>query len=115
MSPTVETKSFQKKWYGNSTTCVWTWQNIEFLAENTSLFLGPESGKIWWLKKVQYIQKKYHCQWTLLRGKKPKWIFHNLGNLLRPLELEYQPRVSEWFPQNGKYAQFLEAAYQEQK
>ena len=21
-----------------------------------------------------------------LRGKKPKWIFHNLGNLLKPLE-----------------------------
>ena len=51
------------------------------------LILGPESGKIWWLTMVQYLQKKYHCQWTLLRGKKPKWIFHNLGNLLRPLEL----------------------------
>ena len=24
----------------------------------------------------------------LLRGEKPKWIFHNLGNLPRPLELE---------------------------
>ena len=30
---------------------------------------------------------QYHCHWTLLRGKKPKWIFHNLGTLLRPLEL----------------------------
>ena len=30
--------------------------------------------------------RKYHCRWTLLRGKKPKWIFHNLGNLLQPLE-----------------------------
>ena len=39
------------------------------------------------MRKVQYLQKKYHCQWTLLRGKKPKWIFHNFGNLLRPLEL----------------------------
>ena len=38
-------------------------------------------------KKVQYLQKKYHCNWTLLRGKKPKWIFHFFGNLLRPLEL----------------------------
>ena len=31
-------------------------------------------------------KKKYHCQWTLLRGEKTKWIFHNLGNLTRPLE-----------------------------
>ena len=29
--------------------------------------------------------KKCHCQWIFLRGKKPKWIFHNLGNLSRPL------------------------------
>ena len=53
----------------------------------TSLFLGQESGKIWWLKKVQHLQKKYRCQWTLLRGEEPKWIFHSLGNILRPLEL----------------------------
>ena len=38
-------------------------------------------------KKVQYLQKKYHCQWTRLRGKKLKWIFHTFGYLLRPLEL----------------------------
>ena len=39
------------------------------------------------VKKVRYLQKKYHCRWTLLRGKKPMWIFHNFGNLLCPLEL----------------------------
>ena len=39
------------------------------------LHLGPESGKIWWLKKVQYLQKKYHCRWTLLHGKQPKMDF----------------------------------------
>ena len=50
------------------------------------LILGPETGRIWWLKKVQYLQKKYHCHWTFLRGKKTKWIFHNLGNLLRAPE-----------------------------
>ena len=33
----------------------------------------PESGKIWWLKEVQYLQKRCHCRWTL-------------GNLLQPLE-----------------------------
>ena len=48
------------------------------------LILGP--GKIWWLKKVQYLQKKYHCQWALMRGNKPKWIFHNFGDFLQPLE-----------------------------
>ena len=38
MSPTVETKSIKKKWYGNSTNCVWSWQSTKSLAENTSLF-----------------------------------------------------------------------------
>ena len=33
-------------------------------------------------------EKKYHCQWTFLRGKKPKcFVSHNFGNLLCPLEL----------------------------
>ena len=50
-------------------------------------FWGPESGKIWWFRKVQYLQKKYHCRWTSLRGKKPKWILHKFGHLLRPLKL----------------------------
>ena len=59
----------------------------QFLGGKHFLVLGLKSGKIWWLKKVQYLQNKYHCQWTLLRGEKPKWIFHNLGNLLRPLDL----------------------------
>ena len=39
------------------------------------------------MKKVQCFQKKHHCPWTLLRGEKSQWIFHNLENLLRPLEL----------------------------
>ena len=59
----------------------------QILGGKQFLFLGPESRKIWWLKKVQYLQKKYHCQWTLLRGKKPKWIFHNCCNRFGPLEL----------------------------
>ena len=47
------------------------------------LILGPETGGIWWLKKVKYLQKEYHCQ---LRGKHPEWISHNFCNLLRPLQ-----------------------------
>ena len=57
----------------------------QILGGKLFLLLGPESGKIWWLKKVQYLQKKYHCHWTLLRGKKPKLIFHDFGDLLQPL------------------------------
>ena len=41
--------------------------------------LVVEEGPIPW--------EKYHSQWTLLRGTKPKWIFHTFGNLLQPLEL----------------------------
>ena len=36
---------------------------------------------------------------TLLRGKKPMWNFHNIGNLLRPLELvpiSRESRRSPW-------------------
>ena len=81
MSPTFETKDFTKE------EMVWQQYHLCVCVARTLPYLGPESGKIWWLKKVQYYQKMYHCQWTLLRGKKPKWISHNLGNLLRPLEL----------------------------
>ena len=50
------------------------------------LVSAPGTGKIRWLKKVQYLQKKYHCQWTLTRGKKPEWISLNFGDLVQPLE-----------------------------
>ena len=100
MSPTVTRKSFKQKEV--------VWQQYHFclsVAEHQIggkhfLILGRGLGKIWWLKKVQYHPKKYHCQWTLLRGTKPKWIFHNLGNLLRPrkLILVWRDRVvpTEW-------------------
>ena len=65
-------------------------------------------------KRCNISRKSIIASGPSLRGEKPEWIFHNLGNLLRPLEL-VQPRVSEWFPRNGKSAQFLETACQEQK
>ena len=46
--------------------------------------------------------------------RKAQVIFHNLGNLLRPLELTPASR-ERVVPQNGKSAQFLEIACQEQK
>ena len=97
MSPTVTTKRFNQK------DVVWQQYHLglavaehQILDGKPFLILRPESGKIWWLKKVQHIQKKYHCQC----GKKPKCIFHNLGNLLRHLELVQASRErvvpTEW-------------------
>ena len=89
MSPTFETKDFKKKGVVRQQYhfCIDVAEH-QILVGKHFLILGPKSGKIWWLKKVQYLQKKCHCQWTVLRGEKPEWIFHNLGNLLRPLELK---------------------------
>ena len=88
MSPTVSTKNSKQK------EVIWQQYRLclgvaeyQILGGKHFLIWRPESGKIWWLKKVQNLQKKYHYQWILLHGKKPKWIFHNFGNLLCPLEL----------------------------
>ena len=71
-----------------STVCAWPSQKITFSVVKHFLTLGPESGKIWCLEKVQYVQKKYHCQCTVLRRRQPKWIFHNFGDLL---QLQFVP------------------------
>ena len=66
MSPIVETQSFKKK------EVVWQQYHLCMdVAEHQII----ESRKNEWLKKVQYLKKKYHCQWTVLRGERPKWIF----------------------------------------
>ena len=49
------------------------------------IFLEPETGRIWWLKKVQISTEKVPLPMDLPAWKN-KWIYHNLGNLLRPLE-----------------------------
>ena len=71
MSPTVTTKSCSQK------DVLWQQYHLRLAVAEHQIFggkhfliLGPEPGKIWWLKKIQYLQKKYHCQWTFLRGKK---------------------------------------------
>ena len=73
MSPTVTTNNFKQKEVKRQQyrLCLAV-KEYQILGCKHFLLLGPESGKIWWLKKVQYLQKKYLCQWTLLRGKKPK-------------------------------------------
>ena len=46
-----------------------------------------------------------------MRGRTPKWIFHNLGNLLQPLEFVPESRKRQ---PNGKSEQFLETAFPRQ-
>ena len=76
--------SKRKKWYGKNTNCVLTLQNIKFL--DTSLFWDRNQEKLV-VEKGTILPEKVPLPMDLLRGKKPKWIFHNLGNLLRPQEL----------------------------
>ena len=77
ISPTVETKSFKKK------EVVWQQYHLcmdvvqhQILGGKHFLILVPESGKIWWLQRLQ---QKYHFQWTLLRGEKPKFFFFTIS------------------------------------
>ena len=107
-SPTVATKDTQQN------DVIWQPYHVclavaehQILERKHFLLWVPESGKIWWLKKVQYLKKKYHCKWTLLRGRKPKWISHNLSS--------YEALVSIWFQRNGKSDQPLEIVYRGQE
>ena len=59
MSPTFETKSCRSK------EVVWQQFHLcmdvaeyQILGGKHFLFLGPESGKIWWFKTLQYFQKR---------------------------------------------------------
>ena len=87
MSPTVATKSYKQQ------EVVWQQYHLclavvehEIFGGKHFLFLGPESGRIWWLKKVQYIQKNTTADGLSCVENTPSGFFHNLGNLLRPLE-----------------------------
>ena len=71
MSPTVATKSYEQQevnWQQYH-LCLAVAQD-QILGGKHFLILGPETGRIWWLKKVQYLQKRCHCQWACLVGKK---------------------------------------------
>ena len=105
MSPMVFTK------YPNQKEVTWQQYRLylaiagyRILGGKHVLILGPESGKIWWLKTVQYVQKKYHCQWTLLRSNQPKWMFQ-FGKSFTTTLSSYQPLFSIWFQRNGKSEQ----------
>ena len=97
MSPTVTTKSFKQK------EVVWqqchlclTVAEYQTLGGKHFLLLGPESRKIWWMKKVQNLQKTYHCQWSLLRGKTPNGSFITLANSDKHLS-QFQTHANMWF------------------
>ena len=82
MAPTVFTKYINEKeviWQ-QYRLCLTIAQN-QILGGEHFLLVGFKSGKIWCLKKVQHLQKKHHCHWTLLRGRQPKWIFQNFSDL----------------------------------
>ena len=51
-----------------------------------------------------------YCQWTFLRGKKPKWIFTTSAIFYVHLNW-FLPCVSKWFQRSGKSEQFLEPVY----
>ena len=94
MSPTVFTK------YTNQKEVIWQQYSLclaiaeyQILDGKHFLILGPESGKIWWLKKVQYLQKKYHCQWTSCAARNPSGFFIILVTYYNRLSL-YRLRVN---------------------
>ena len=111
-SPTVTTKDTKQK------EVIWQQYHLclgvaqhQILGGKHFLIFGAESGKIWWLKKVQYLKKKYHCKWTLLRGETFKWIFFIILATCSNHLSSCQPLVSMWFQRNGKSDQFLEIEY----
>ena len=87
-SPTVTATSFKQKeviWQ-QYLVCLAVAQH-QILGGKLFLILGPGSGKMWWLKKVEHLQKKVPLPMDRPAWKESQVDFHNLGNLLRPLEL----------------------------
>ena len=66
---------------------MWPWRSIESLAESTSFYLNQSQEDLVVEKGTVPPEKVPLPMDTLLRGKKPMSIFHNIGSLLRPLEL----------------------------
>ena len=64
--------SKRKRWYGNSITCVCTWQNIKFLAENTSLFWDQNQERFGGWKRCNIYTKKS----TIANGPPAWWKTH---------------------------------------
>ena len=80
MSPTVLTKyTYQKEVIWQQYRLCFAVAEYQILGGEHFLILGPESGMV---EESTKPSENYHCQWTLLRCKKPKWICHFLGNPL---------------------------------
>ena len=73
------------------------------------LILAPDSGKIWWLKKVQYFQKKSLSLDSLAWRNAQVDLFIIWAVYFTHLNL-CQSHASMLYQQNGKSEQFLETA-----
>ena len=104
----------KKKSYGNST--VWGLVVAEYQIRGGKHFFFSETRirNDLVAEKAHDFQRKYHCNWTLFRGMKPKWFFIILVTYCNHLS-SYQPRVSRCFQRNGRSEQFSEIVFQRQK
>ena len=115
MSPTVSTKRFkQKKVVWQQYHSCLAGAEHQILGGKHFLILGPESGKIWWLKKFYNSRKSATANGPSCVASNPSGFF-TISTIFCVHWSLYQPRVSEWFPRNGKSAQSLETAYREHK
>ena len=101
------------KLFGNNTICVWLWQNVKFLAENTS-FWDQKQEEFGGRRRFNISRKSttangLSCVETLPSG------FFTILAICHDRQNQSQSRVSEWFLQSGKFGQYLEIAYEEQK
>ena len=67
--------------------CVWTWQNIKFLADNTSLFWDQNQERFGGCKRCNIFRKEVPLPMDPPCVAQCPSEFFTLGNLLRPLEL----------------------------
>ena len=87
----------------------------QILSGNYFPILGPESGKIWWLKKGTLPSEKVPLPLDSPDGQGTEVDFFTiLATYLNHLS-QYRPRVSIWFQRTGKSDHFLEIVYPNRK
>ena len=117
MSSTVATKSYKQQEVISQQyhLCLAVSQH-QILGGKHFLILGPETGKIWWLKKVQDLQKKVPLPMDPPPWRKTQVDFFTILAICYDFKNQSPAsRVSEWFRQNGKFGQNMETVYQKQK
>ena len=117
MYPTVTAKnSKQKRGYMATVLSVLGRSRIpKSLVGEHLLTLGPESGKIWWLKKGNNtFRKSITANGLSCVERNPSGFFIILAISYNHLSL-FQTHANMWFQQNDKFEQFLETVYPRQK